>query len=155
MQHLRRVRCWHRAVSAGKSGDGWLAAARKDPDSCGIFGWLKNHVGVHLRPSARYAFSVDWVAIKTSAICTRFYNLRRCASTKLFTGEFLCKKREVHGFRSTFTDWVAECTNVPKEVADKALAHRIPNAVEAAYRRTDFLDRRRVLMNEWAEFLLG
>ncbi|MDX8492700.1 integrase arm-type DNA-binding domain-containing protein [Mesorhizobium sp. VK22B] len=61
----------------------------------------------------------------------------------------------VHGFRSTFTDWVAECTNVPKEVADKALAHRIANAVEAAYRRTDFFDRRRVLMNEWAEFLLG
>lgn len=54
----------------------------------------------------------------------------------------------VHGFRSTFTDWVAECTNVPKEVADKALAHRIANTVEAAYRRTDFFDRRRVLMNE-------
>ncbi len=61
----------------------------------------------------------------------------------------------VHGFRSTFTDWVAECTNVPKEVADKALAHRIANAVEAAYRRTDFFDRRRVLMTEWAEFLLA
>ncbi|MFS2109972.1 tyrosine-type recombinase/integrase [Sphingomonas sp. Sphisp140] len=59
----------------------------------------------------------------------------------------------VHGFRSTFTDWVAECTNVPKEVADKALAHRVANAVEAAYRRTDFFDRRRVLMNEWAAFL--
>jgi hypothetical protein len=50
---------------------------------------------------------------------------------------------------------VAECTNVPKEVADKALAHRIANAVEAAYRRTDFFDRRRVLMDEWAEFLLA
>lgn len=61
----------------------------------------------------------------------------------------------VHGFRSTFTDWVAECTNVPKEVADKALAHRISNAVEAAYRRTDFFDRRRVLMNEWADYMLG
>lgn len=61
----------------------------------------------------------------------------------------------VHGFRSTFTDWTAECTNVPKEVADKALSHRIANAVEAAYRRTDFFDRRRVLMNEWAEFLLS
>jgi len=60
----------------------------------------------------------------------------------------------VHGFRSTFTDWVAECTNVPKEVADKALAHQIANAVEAAYRRTDFFDRRRALMNEWAEFLM-
>lgn len=60
----------------------------------------------------------------------------------------------VHGFRSTFTDWVAECTDVPKEVADKALAHRIANAVEAAYRRTDFFERRRVLMNAWAEFLV-
>jgi integrase len=59
----------------------------------------------------------------------------------------------VHGFRSSFTDWVAECTAVPKEVADKALAHRIPNAVEAAYRRTDFFDKRRRLMDEWAEHL--
>lgn len=64
------------------------------------------------------------------------------------------KDATVHGFRSTFTDWVAECTDVPKEVADKALAHRIANAVEAAYRRTDFFERRRHLMNEWAEFLL-
>jgi integrase len=50
------------------------------------------------------------------------------------------KNATVHGFRSTFTDRVAECTSVPKEVADKALAHRIANAVEAAYRRTDFFD---------------
>lgn len=59
----------------------------------------------------------------------------------------------VHGFRSSFTDWVAECTSVPKEVADKALAHRIPNAVEAAYRRTDFFDKRRHLMNDWADYI--
>jgi integrase len=61
----------------------------------------------------------------------------------------------VHGFRSTFTDWVAECTNVPREVADKARAHRIANAVEAAYRRTDFFERRRMLMNDWADFLIA
>lgn len=59
----------------------------------------------------------------------------------------------VHGFRSTFTDWFAECTSVPKEIADKALAHRVPNAVEAAYRRTDFFDKRRELMDEWAAYL--
>lgn len=59
----------------------------------------------------------------------------------------------VHGFRSSFTDWTAECTQIPKEIADKALAHRVPNAVEAAYRRTDFFDKRRVLMAKWAEFL--
>lgn len=60
----------------------------------------------------------------------------------------------VHGFRSTFTDWAAEQTKFPKEVADKALAHRIPNAVEAAYRRTDFFEKRRQLMNAWSAFIL-
>lgn len=59
----------------------------------------------------------------------------------------------VHGFRSSFTDWAAECTRCPKEVVEKALAHRVPNAVEAAYRRTDFFDRRRALMNKWAQHL--
>jgi len=61
----------------------------------------------------------------------------------------------VHGFRSSFTDWTAEQTDFPKEVADKALAHRIPNAVEAAYRRTDFFDKRRALMREWATFVMS
>lgn len=59
----------------------------------------------------------------------------------------------VHGFRSTFTDWAAECTDFPKEVADKALAHKLPNKVEAAYRRTDFFEKRRSLMKQWADYL--
>lgn len=54
----------------------------------------------------------------------------------------------VHGFRSSFADWAAEQTNVSTEVVEKALAHKVPNAVEAAYRRTDFFDRRRGLMRE-------
>ena len=58
----------------------------------------------------------------------------------------------VHGFRSTFRDWAAEQTNFPGEVAEAALAHTVPKAVEAAYRRTDFFDKRRELMNSWAEF---
>lgn len=61
----------------------------------------------------------------------------------------------VHGFRSTFTDWAAEQTEFPKEIADKALAHTVPNAVEAAYRRTDFFDKRRILMNQWAAFVMN
>lgn len=61
----------------------------------------------------------------------------------------------VHGFRSSFADWAAECAAFPKEVVEKALAHRVPNAVEAAYRRTDFLGKRRVLMDQWAEHLKG
>jgi integrase len=58
----------------------------------------------------------------------------------------------VHGFRSSFRDWAAERTNFPREVAEMALAHAIPNAVEAAYRRGDLFEKRRRLMNAWAEF---
>ncbi len=59
----------------------------------------------------------------------------------------------VHGFRSSFRDWAAEKTNTPSEVVEKALAHGIPNKVEAAYRRTDFLERRRKLMLAWTNYL--
>ena len=61
----------------------------------------------------------------------------------------------VHGFRSSFTDWAAETTSVPKEVVDKALAHKLPDKVEAAYRRTNFFERRRHLMTMWADYLAG
>jgi integrase len=59
----------------------------------------------------------------------------------------------VHGFRSAFTDWSSETTDFPKEVADKALAHKLPNKVEAAYRRTDFFEKRRELMKMWSNYL--
>ena len=62
-------------------------------------------------------------------------------------------KTTVHGFRSSFTDWAAERTRYPKEVVDKALAHKLVDRVEAAYRRTDFFDRRRKLMLEWARYV--
>lgn len=55
----------------------------------------------------------------------------------------------VHGFRSTFRDWAAECTNFPREVAEMALAHTISNEVEAAYRRGDLFQKRRQLMAAW------
>ncbi len=58
----------------------------------------------------------------------------------------------VHGFRSTFRDWAAETTNFPREVAEAALAHTLDNKVEAAYRRTDFFEKRRCLMEEWATY---
>jgi integrase len=59
----------------------------------------------------------------------------------------------VHGFRSTFRDWVSEETNHPSEVAEMALAHTITNKVEAAYRRKDLLERRRFLMNDWQDYV--
>ena len=58
----------------------------------------------------------------------------------------------VHGLRSTFRDWASEHTNFQAEVKEAALAHTIPNAVEAAYRRGDLFDKRRKLMEAWAEF---
>lgn len=60
----------------------------------------------------------------------------------------------VHGFRSSFRDWVAEATTFQGEVAEMALAHVVASATEAAYRRGDLFDKRRALMNAWAEFCL-
>jgi integrase len=57
-----------------------------------------------------------------------------------------------HGMRSAFRDWAAECTNFPSEVCEMALAHVVENATEAAYRRGDLFEKRRMLMSEWAEF---
>lgn len=56
-----------------------------------------------------------------------------------------------HGFRSTFRDWAAERTGYPREVAEAALAHAVPDRTEAAYRRGDLFDKRRRLMDAWAE----
>jgi integrase len=64
-------------------------------------------------------------------------------------------KLTVHGFRSAFRDWCAEETSVSGEVAEAALAHAISNKVEAAYRRTDFLEKRRKLMEGWAAYCEG
>lgn len=61
----------------------------------------------------------------------------------------------VHGFRSSFRDWVAEETAFPGEIAEAALAHAIPNRIEAAYRRTDFLEKRRKLMAAWGSYCTG
>jgi integrase len=58
-----------------------------------------------------------------------------------------------HGFRSTFRDWAAETTGHPNHVVEAALAHAISDKVEAAYRRGDLFEKRRLLMADWAGFL--
>jgi integrase len=59
----------------------------------------------------------------------------------------------VHGTaRSSFRDFVAERTNFPNHVVEMALGHAIPSAVEAAYRRGDLFDKRRALMDAWAQY---
>ena len=61
----------------------------------------------------------------------------------------------VHGFRSTFRDWVAEKTSFPREVAEAALAHVNADKTEAAYLRSDFQEKRRVMMTAWADHCEG
>jgi len=58
----------------------------------------------------------------------------------------------VHGFRSTFRDWAAETTAYPNHVVEMALAHAIANGVEKAYRRGDLFEKRRELMQAWADY---
>ncbi|HCW3748822.1 tyrosine-type recombinase/integrase [Acinetobacter baumannii] len=57
-----------------------------------------------------------------------------------------------HGFRSTFRDWSADKTDYPREVCEHVLAHKLPDEVEAAYLRGAYLEKRKGLMTDWAEF---
>ena len=58
-----------------------------------------------------------------------------------------------HGFRATFRTWVEECTEAAYEVKETALGHQVGSDVERAYQRSDLLDKRRVLLEQWASFL--
>jgi len=64
-------------------------------------------------------------------------------------------KATVHGFRSTFRDWISENTTHGTEVAEMALSHAVGDKVEAAYRRGDLFEKRVALMRDWAVFLSG
>jgi integrase len=66
----------------------------------------------------------------------------------------LNERATAHGFRTSFKTWAAE-TGVRDEVSEAALAHSDPNSVRAAYRRTTFLDERRVVMQAWADVAEG
>jgi hypothetical protein len=61
----------------------------------------------------------------------------------------------VHGFRSAFTDWAHDTTSYPKTVIDMAIAHKVPDKVEAAYRRGDLFEKRRKLMEAWATYCVS
>ena len=60
-----------------------------------------------------------------------------------------------HGFRSSFRDWVSEATTFPAAIAEAALAHAKSDKTEAAYARSDLLDKRRVMMTDWAIRITG
>jgi integrase len=59
----------------------------------------------------------------------------------------------VHGFRSTFADWSAECTSYAPELREMALAHSLGSKTQASYQRGDLFARRRLMMNDWAEYI--
>ena len=60
-----------------------------------------------------------------------------------------------HGMRSSLRDWAAECSDARREIAEHGLAHVEGSASELAYRRTNYFERRRALMQQWAEFISG
>ena len=68
---------------------------------------------------------------------------------------FKAKPFTVHGFRSSFRDWRAEQTEFPRELAELALAHSVGSEVERTYWRSDGLERRRELMETWADHVMA
>ena len=73
--------------------------------------------------------------------------------TKVLRATGLAARATVHGFRSTFRDWAAECTNAPHAVMELSLAHAVGSSVEQAYARSDLIAKRRELMDQWAAFV--
>ena len=67
----------------------------------------------------------------------------------------LAERTTVHGFRSSFKNWTLEQTDTPWAVSEAALAHILGNSTEQAYARSDLFERRRALMQQWANYLLG
>jgi integrase len=88
---------------------------------------------------SRCVFSVSDVPLSNMALLMTLRRMKRSDLT-------------VHGFRSTFRDWAAECTNYSREVAEAAIAHAVGDKVEAAYRRGNLFQTRRGLMNAWAAY---
>ena len=85
----------------------------------------------------------------------RSSHLSDMALTECLRRVGLADSATAHGFRSTFRDWAAESTNASHAVMERALAHTVADAVEAAYARSDLLERRRGLMDQWAAYLNG
>ena len=81
---------------------------------------------------------------------SRLFPLSNMAMLELLRG--IRPGLTVHGFRSCFMDWCHEITNHPKAVIDMALAHKVGDKVEAAYRRGDLFTKRARLMAEWSQY---
>jgi integrase len=98
-------------------------------------------ISANLEPQSEYLFSKNGKPLSNMAMLMMVRRLNLGIT--------------VHGFRSTFRDWVSEKTTHSPELAEKALAHTIENKVEAAYRRGDLLEKRKDLMKHWESFCQG
>ena len=97
-------------------------------------------IAKYLDPDSEYLFSRQGKPLSTMAMAMMLRKLKPTIT--------------IHGFRSSFRDWVSEETSHIPEVAEKALAHAVANQVEAAYRRGDLLDHRKRLMKDWEDYCL-
>jgi integrase len=97
-------------------------------------------IGRYVFPGQRNGQPISDSAIRTFVLRAMGYGRSDCT---------------IHGFRSSFRDWAAECTNFANHVAEKALAHAVSSAVERAYRRGDLFQKRRELMYAWARYCGG
>jgi len=93
--------------------------------------------------------------MSVSAVMRRMHDAEIRAGGLGFLDQLSQRPAVPHGLRSTFRDWVSEQTSYPGELAEIALAHKVSNSVEAAYRRGDQLEKRRQMMAAWAQFLRG
>ena len=75
--------------------------------------------------------------------------------TKVLRSVGLAERATVHGLRSSFKNWALEQTDAPWVVSEAALAHSLGNSIEQAYARSDLFERRRTLMQQWADYLAG
>jgi integrase len=151
-----------------------LTAARSGEIRFGCWSEVDFEEGLWSIPADRMKMKRPHVVPLSPAaieVLKRAENFRASSSDLIFPGQKLKKPMSdmtllkilrdmdagvtVHGFRSAFRDWVADQTNYPGDVAEAALAHTVSNKVEAAYRRTDFLAKRRELMRDWGQYCLG
>ena len=83
------------------------------------------------------------------------YPMSDMTLTQVLRKTGLAERSTVHGFRSAFRDWAAECTSAPHAVMELSLAHAVGSSVEQAYARSDLIEKRRFLMQAWADFVTG
>jgi integrase len=131
-------------LTAARSGEVRLAAAAEFDLTASV--WTVPAAHMKGNREHRVPLSAPALALVDTACAYAAKNSMAKLLTRMRPG------LTVHGFRSTFRDWAAEQTNFSNEVVEMALAHAIPSAVEAAYRRGDLFEKRRRLMQAWADY---